>query len=135
MIIGAEIFEPGTDIKVALRVINNSDQQLEWHYDYTGHLFQTVDFLLVYRQSQENETSANYLPVGTPYVSPVNCLAINYPPQSIPPGETFIINLLWSSNPENKPLLTGKYYTASNFELKIHGQIGEWDLKTDFEII
>ncbi len=133
--IEATSFEHGTDIKLALKLINNSNQDLEWNYDYSCQLLQSEDFLLVYQFIQDDESNAYYLPVGKPYLSPINCQTINLPPQRIPPGENLIIKLSWSDNPENEPLKKGKYYTVSNFEFKSNGEKKEWDLRTDFEIL
>ncbi len=36
--IEAASFEHGTDIKLALKLINNSNQDLEWNYDYSCQL-------------------------------------------------------------------------------------------------
>ncbi len=133
--IEAVSFEHGTDIILALKLINNLDQDLEWNYDYTCQLLDLEDFLLVYQFIQDDESNAYYLPIGQPQLRPINCQTINLPPQLIPPGESLIIKLSWNANPENEPLKKGKYYTVSNFEFKSNGEKKEWDLRTDFEIL
>lgn len=127
------VFAAGTDINVALKLINSSGKEFEWKYDYTCQLFQTENFLLVYKRN-EGETNDDYIPIGAPYQSPINCQTINLPPQNVPPGETILIKLPWSTNPDNQPLSTGKYYIISNFALKINDQSRNWDLRTDFEM-
>jgi hypothetical protein len=127
------VFAPGTDIHIALKLINNSGKPFQWKYEYDCHLFQTEDFLLVYRRS-EGETHGDYFPIGTPYQPPIYCLMINLPPYDLPPGETMLVNLPWSTNPDNHPLSTGKYYVVARVELNINGHLNTWDLRTDFEM-
>lgn len=132
--IEAASFEHGTDIKFALKLTNNSNQDFEWNYHYPCELLNSEDFLLVYQFIQGDDSNAYYLPVGKPYLSPINCLMINLPPQRIPPGENLVIKLSWSDNPDNEPLKIGKYFTVSNLELKSNEVKRKWDLRTDFEI-
>ena len=40
----------------------------------------------------------------------------------------------WSGNPDNEPMVAGRYYATASFDLIIEGEIKHWDLRTDFEI-
>lgn len=126
--------EQGKDLKFALKLINNSDQDLDWYYDYTCQILQSNDFLLVHQLTQSGESNSNYIPVGTPYLKPINCQTINLPAERIAPGESYIIKLMWSDNPENEPLNKGKHYVSANFSLTTGEERKQWLLRSDFEI-
>lgn len=130
----ANVFGSDEDIRLALRLINNSEDAIEWHHDYICQMYQTQFFLSVFKLNESDETSESYLPIGTPYQSPVNCYTINFPHILIQPGESILLNLPWSNNPKNQPLSAGKYYTIANFGLNIGGKTKNWELRNDFEI-
>lgn len=127
-------FEAGTDVRVALRIINSSGEDIQWDYDYSCLLLNTDDFLHVFKISGDNATAGAYTPIGTPYEPPVYCYAINLPPQNIVPGESVLMNIPWSTNPDNQLLSAGKYYTAASFQLTFNNQTRTWNLRTDFEV-
>jgi hypothetical protein len=128
-------FDAGTDIRIGLKLLNNSNKDLEWAYEYMCILLNSENFLLVSRRDVAGETDSGYVPIGTPYLAPVNCLAINYPSQRLPPGESIIIEVPWSNNTDNKPLPAGSYYVRSNFGLEINDHARSWLLSVDFEIL
>jgi len=127
-------FRKGTDIKIGLKLIADAGSGLQWRKDDECRLFSNKDFLLVF-QSNENldKPPTLYFPLGTPYKIPMYCTAINLPPTYINEG-TVIVAFPWSSNPDNVPLVAGRYYTTAAFELIIDGEVKRWDLRTDFEI-
>jgi hypothetical protein len=128
------VFAEDFDVRIAVKIINNSQTETEWRYDYTCMMLQTQDFLVVYKKNETNETSADYSQVGRPYETPLNCYTFNLPPQGILPGQSILINLPWSTNPSNKSLASGKYYSTAKFSLEINNNTKNWDLRNDFEI-
>jgi hypothetical protein len=130
----ADVFDAGEDIGIGLKIINRSEKTVEWRFDYTCHLFQNKDFLLVYRLNDGNETNAGYFPIGTPYEPPINCYTMNLSPELVSPGEKVLINLPWSSNANNRPLTAGQYYITATVELTIDEQTKAWDLRNGFEM-
>ena len=127
------VFEPGTDVSFALKLINHSAKPFEWRYEYDCDLYQSANFLQVYKRN-EGETSSDWIPLGTPYPGPVYCLMINMPPWDLPAGETMLGKVPWSSNPDNRPLSVGKYYVTAQVELNVDGQLRTWNLRADFEM-
>jgi hypothetical protein len=127
------VFEPGTDVNIALKFINRSGKEFEWKYEYECQLVQTKNFLLVYGRN-EGEIKDDYMLVGSPYQWPIYCLMLNVPSRNLPPGETMLIKAPWSRNPDNHPLAAGKYYVVANFALNVDRQSMTWNLKTDFEM-
>jgi hypothetical protein len=128
------VFADSFDVRIGLKIENNSAAEIQWRYDYTCGLFQNEDFLIVYKKNESIKAGSSNLPLGKPYESPVNCYTINLPPQSIFPGENILINLPWSTNPINKPLGPGMYYSSARFSLEIENNRKIWDLRNDFEI-
>ena len=127
------VFEPGTDINIALKLVNRSGKEFEWKYDYECDLVQTENFLLVYGLN-EGESKDDFMPLGSPYQWPIYCLMLNIPSRNLPPGETILIKAPWSHNPDNHPLAAGKYYVIANFALNVDRQSMTWNLRTDFEM-
>ena len=124
-------FSHGVDVNIAVQLTNTSSREFVWNYDYTCHLFQTEEFLVVYKNNESDETSV----AGTPYQSPINCPAINLPSQKIlPGGSILLIKLPWSSNPNNQLLSVGKYSIKANIDLKVKGHHRTFQVSTDFEI-
>ncbi len=128
------VFAEGFDVGIAVKIINNSQTEIQWRYDYTCMMFQTEDFLVVYKKIKSNGLNANYSQVGRPYETNVECYTFNLPPQAILPGKSILINLPWSTNPANKPLASGKYYSTAKFSVEIDNNTKDWDLRNDFEI-
>jgi hypothetical protein len=95
------------------------------------HLLNSPEFL-VYRRSKES--IQDYVPIGTPYKTPIYCLAINYPSQRLPTGENMIAEIPWSSYSDNKLLSIGDYFVRSDFELEIDGHRRIWTMKLDFQL-
>lgn len=129
------IFSTGSEIIIALKLTNNSNKIFEWKSDYTCQLFQAGEFLVVYKRNNSDETAETYFLVGVPYQSPINCQAINLPPQKIPVGgNLFIVKLPWSSNPGNQTLSTGEYFVKANIDININGRSESLNLATEFKV-
>jgi hypothetical protein len=127
-------FDAGEDIGIGLKIINASDDAIEWSYDYTCMLFQNSDFLIVHKRNDGIETQSSFLSLGTPYEPPIYCLAIIFPPEIISRGEKLLINLPWSTNRHNQPLSEGQYVITAKFEINIKDQRKALDLRHDFEM-
>jgi len=127
-------FRKGTDIKIGLKLITDGGGALQWREDDECRLFSNKDFLLVF-QSNENleDPPTLYFPLGTPYENPMYCATIKLPTNWITRG-TVIAAIPWSTNPDNKPLVAGRYYATAAFDLIIDGEVKRWDLRHDFEI-
>jgi hypothetical protein len=123
-------FSAGTDINLALQITNKTGKELDWQSDYSCQLLQQEGFFRLYRKNDDNETSDAYSFIGSPYLQPINCPAINLPATKIPVGASILINIPWRNNPDNNALLPGLYYLQSNFEFKST----PWQLRFDFEI-
>ena len=126
-------FPEGTDVKIALKFISNENRYIEWHKDNECLLFTNKDFLLVFQLDEGNQVPNSYFPVGTPYQDPIPCATLNVRPSYLF-GSSVIMALPWSGNPDNTPLIPGRYYTIANFELPIEGEVKRWELRRDFEI-
>ncbi len=78
-----------------------------------------------------------FVPIGKPFLNPINCMTINLPyyAQIFPKGEIILESAFWSSNLDNKKLETGKYFTMFSFTLlDIEGHNKIWNIRADFEI-
>lgn len=127
-------FRKGTDIKIGLKLITDGGSGLQWRKDDECRLFSNKDFLLVFQSNESlDKPPALYFPLGTPYQIPMYCMTLNLPSTYIN-GGTVILAFPWSSNPDNEPLVAGRYYTTAAFELIIDGEVKRWDLRADFEI-
>ena len=134
-------FEVGEDIALSFKAINNSGKVLELKLksDYlTCKLFQNEkDFLFVNKKSDNYNVDSSFVPIGKPYLNPINCEAINlvYYVQSFQKDETSLERAFWSSSPDNKKLEPGKYFTVFTFTLlDIEGNSKTWNLRDDFEV-
>ena len=134
-------FEVGEDIALSFKVINNSGKTLELKLksDYLAcKVFQNEkDFLFVNKKSNNYNVDSSFIPVGKPFLNPINCEAINLPyyVQNLPKDETILESAFWSSNPNNKKLEPGKYFTVFTFTLlDIEGHSKTWNLRDDFEV-
>ena len=135
------VFEIGEDVVLAFETINNSGKDLELNLksNYLScKVFQNeTDFLFVNKKSDNYNVDSSFVPVGKPFLNPINCETINLPyySQIFPKGETILESAFWSSNPENKELKAGKYFTVFTFTLlDIEGHSKTWNLRADFEI-
>jgi hypothetical protein len=126
------VFEKGTDIPLALKLINDSEEEIEWQYSYGCMLYESEEFLLVYMKN--NETNSAYVPIGRPYQWPVNCYAMDFAPQIYQPGESYVTGIPWRHNSDNQPLGIGMYYVKADFSVTMHGKTRNWELKTEFEM-
>ncbi|MDP3641753.1 MAG: hypothetical protein Q8S54_01040 [Bacteroidota bacterium] len=134
-------FEVGEDVALSFKAINNSGKALELKLksDYLAcKVYQNEkDFLFVNKKSDNYNFDSSFVPVGKPLLNPINCETINLPyyAQNFPKGETILESTFWSSNPDNKKLEPGKYFTVFTFTLlDIEGHSKTWNLRTDFEI-
>uniref|UniRef100_UPI003217BE1C hypothetical protein n=1 Tax=uncultured Draconibacterium sp. TaxID=1573823 RepID=UPI003217BE1C len=138
--IQTNVFEFGEDVVLAFEAINNSGEEIEikLRSDYLAcKLFQNEkDFMFVNKKSNNYDVDSSYTPIGKPYLTPVNCQTINLPyyTQIFPKGETILDSASWSSDPNNKKLAPGKYFTSFALTLNIEGHSKTWNLKADFEI-
>lgn len=134
------VFEVGDDVVLVFKAINNSGEALELKLksDYLAcKVFQNEkDFLFVNRKSDNYSVQSSLVPIGKPSLNPINCEAINLPyyAQIFPKGETILESAFWSSNPDNKELTQGKYFTAFALTLDTEGHSKTWNLRADFEI-
>lgn len=135
------IFEVGEDVVLVFEAINNSEKDLELKLksDYLScKVFQNEkDFLFVNKKSDNYNVDSSFVPIGKPILNPINCETINLPyyAQIFPIGETFLENAFWSSNPDNKKLEHGKYFTVFAFTLiDVEGHSSTWNLRADFEV-
>lgn len=133
-------FEVGEDMVLAFKAINNSGKVLELKLksDYlTCKVFQNEkDFLFVNKKSDNYDVDSSFVPIGKPYLNPINCETINLPyyAQIFPKGETILESAFWSSNPDNKKLAPGKYFTEFSLTLDVEGHSKTWNLRADFEV-
>lgn len=127
-------FRKGTDIKIGLKLVTDGGKRLQWRKDDECRLVSNQSFLLVFKSNESLEKPPTlYYPLGTPYQIPMYCAAIDLPPTYIT-GGTVIFSFPWSGNPDNEPLVAGRYYATANFELIVDGEVKRWDLRNDFEI-
>jgi hypothetical protein len=128
-------FRKGTDIMIGLKLTIDGGKSFQWRKDDECRLFSNKDFLLVYQSHESLEKPpTQYFPLGTPYQKiPTYCAATKLPATYINAG-TVILVLPWSSNPDNEPLVAGRYYTTATFDLSIEGKVERWELRNDFEI-
>jgi hypothetical protein len=128
-------FRKGTDIKIGLKLIIDGGKSFQWRKDEECRLFSNRDFLLVFQSNESLEKPPTlYFPLGTPYPNiPTYCAATKLPATYINAG-TVIVAFPWSTNPDNEPLVAGRYYATATFELIIDGKVKRWDLRNDFEI-
>lgn len=133
-------FASGEDVGLSFIAINNSGNKLELKLksDYlVCKIYQNeTDFFLVKKKSENFDKDSSYSLVGKPYFNTINCQTINLPHyfQIFPEGETVLESDLWSSNPENGKLASGKYFTVFVLTLEVEGQSKTWNLRTDFEV-
>jgi len=130
-------FEVGEEFIIALKLINNSGMELNLDsYSLSCKLLQDTNFLFLNKKSITYINDSTFSPVGRPFQYPVNCLSISLPyyNKNIPIGETNIVGASWKSNPENKDLMPGQYFSEYIliFEAEVESKI--WHLRTDFEI-
>jgi hypothetical protein len=127
-------FRKGTDIKIGLKLITDGGKHLQWSKDDECRLFSNKDFLRVFQSNESLEKPPTlYFPLGIPYQIPIYCTTMNLPPTYINAGAV-IFAFPWSSNPDNEPLVAGRYYTIATFDLIIEGKVKHWELRNDFEI-
>ena len=128
-------FRKGTDIEIGLKLITDGGSRLQWRKDDECRLFSNKDFLLVFQSNESLEKPPTlYFPLGTPYPNiPSYCTATKLPATYINAG-TVIVEFPWSTNPDNEPLVAGRYYTTATFDLIIEGKVKRWELRNDFEI-
>ncbi|MFV0592703.1 MAG: hypothetical protein ACK5M7_15055 [Draconibacterium sp.] len=138
--IQTNVFEFGEDVVLAFEAINNSGERIEMQLksDYFAcKLFQNDNnFLFVNKKSSNYEVDSSFSPIGKPYLNPVNCQTINLPyyTQIFPKGETILDSASWSSNPNNKNLALGTYFTVFALTVNIEGHSKTWNLRSDFEV-
>lgn len=134
------VFEVGEDIVLAFKAINNSgkDLELKLKSNYlTCKVFQNEkDFLFVNKKSDNYNVDLSFVPIGKPILNPINCLGINLPyyAQTFKNGETILESAFWNSNPDNKKLDTGKYFTTFSLTLDVEKFSKTWNLRCDFEV-
>ncbi len=138
---GTNVLEVGEDMVLAFKVINNSgkDLGLKLKSNYLScKVFQNEkNFLFVNKKSDNYNVDSSFVPIGKPFLNPINCETINLPyyAQVFPKGETILESAFWSSNPDNKKLESGKYFSEFTFILlDIEGHSKTWNLRTDFEV-
>ena len=136
-----KIFEVGEDMVLAFEAINNSEKDLELKLksNYLScKVFQNEkDFLYVNKKSDNYNVDSSFVPIGKPFLNPINCETINLPyyAQIFPIGKTILESAFWSSNSDNKKLEPGKYFTVFAFTLiDIEGHSTTRNLRADFEI-
>ena len=134
------VFEVGENIVLAFEAINSGQgKELKLKSNYLScKVFQNEkDFLFVNKKSDNYNVDSSFVPIGKPFLNPINCETINLPyyTQNFPKDETILESASWSSNPDNKKLESGKYFTAFTFTLlDIEGHSKTWKLRADFEI-
>jgi len=135
------VLEAGRDFILAFEVINNSEKDLELKLksNYLScKVFQNEkDFLFVNKKSDNYNADLSFVPIGKPLLNPINCETINLPyyTQIFPKGKTILDSGFWSSNPDNKKLEPGKYFSVFAFTLlDTEGHSTTWNLRADFEI-
>ena len=134
------VFESGEDIALSFKAINNSGKALELklksNYLACKEFQNDKDFLFVNKKSDNYNVNSSFFPIGKPYLNTINCETINLPyyAQIFPRGETILDSTFWSSNPDNKKLALGKYFTAFTLTLDVEGQSKTWNLRADFEV-
>ena len=128
-------FRKGTDIQLALKLVTDGGKMLGWRKVDECGMYSKQDFLLVFKSNENLDTPPSlYFPLGTPIdVVPAFCSNPDVPPTYIS-GGTVILKFPWSSNPDNKPLVAGRYYATASFDLIVDGKVKRWELKHDFEI-
>lgn len=127
-------FRKGTDVKIGLRLIADGGDGLQWRTDDECRLLSNKNFLLVFQSFEPlDKPPTQYVPLGTPYLIPMRCTTLDFPTIDIT-GGTVIFAFPWSGNPNNKPMVAGRYYATASFDLAIKGEIKHWDLRSDFEI-
>jgi len=135
------VFDVGEDVVLAFEAINNSgkDLELKLKSNYLScKVFQNEkDFLFVNKKSDNYNVDSSFVPIGKPFLNPINCETINLPyyAQIFPIGKTILESAFWSSNSDNKKLEPGKYFTVFAFTLiDIEGHSTTRNLRADFEI-
>jgi hypothetical protein len=126
-------FEFGTDVNLALKIINNSGREFKWSDAYSCQILQLEDFMVVSKEIKTEDGNISHAPVGRPYIEPVNCQAINLPARNISTGKSILIRIPWSNNPKNEKLVPGKYFTECTLK-EINGYETVWILRAYFEI-
>ena len=127
-------FRKGTDIKIGFKLITDGGDGLQWRTDDECRLLSSKSFLLVFQSFESLDKPPNlYVPLGTPHLIPTQCTTLNLPTTYIN-GGTVIFAFPWSGNPDNEPMVAGRYYATASFDLVVEGEIKHWDLRSDFEI-
>ena len=128
-------FRKGTDIRLALKLVTDGGKLLGWRKVDECQLYSRQDFLLVFKSNENLDTPPSlYFPLGTPIDEiPAFCTDLDARPTWIS-GGTVILSFLWSSNPENEPLVAGRYYATASFDLMVDGEVKRWEIKHNFEI-
>lgn len=127
-------FRKGTDIKIGLKLISDGGDGLQWRTDDECRLLSSKTFLLVYQSFEGlDKPPTQYVPLGAPYLIPTHCTTLDLPATYIN-GGTLIFAFPWSGNPNNKPMVAGRYYVTASFDLVVDGEIKHWDLRSDFEM-
>jgi hypothetical protein len=128
-------FRKGTDIQLALKLVTDGGKMFGWRKVDECGLYSRQDFLLVFKSNENLDTPPSlYYPLGTPFDKvPAFCSDLDVPPIWIS-GGTVILSSPWSSNPENEPLVAGRYYATATFDLIVDGEAKRWEIKHNFEI-
>jgi hypothetical protein len=132
------VFGAYTNIWLALKIENLSDENFEWNYEYSCGLTTDSDFLLLYKwiNNDNSKSGLDLLKIGYPYYFPGYCYLIyNIPlPQKIEPGKSIYVGFHWNTNKDNQPLGKGKYYTKLNHNFYADGFNGQVNLDLNFEM-
>lgn len=128
-------FRKGTDIRLALKLVTDGGKMLGWRRVDECGLYSRKDFLLVFKSNENLDTPPSmYYPLGTPFNDvPAFCRDLDVATTWMY-GGTVILSFPWSTNPENEPLVAGRYYASASIDLIIDGEAKRWDLKHNFEI-
>ena len=127
-------FRKGTDIKIGFKLVTDGGGMIQWRKADECQLFASQEFLLVYQSNESlDKPPTSYHPLGTPYNIPDYCAGVKLTSKYIGAG-TVIVSFPWSSNPDNKPFVAGRYYATATLDLIIDGKVKHWDIKHDFEI-
>lgn len=102
-------FDRNENIVFAVQATNNSDEIVELgsSWDFCQLPNTNQEYLMVYQRK-----SLLKIPIGRPFETPVNCIAINLPIRLSPNSQDFIAGARWLDNPQNTPLEAGTYYSS-----------------------
>ena len=129
------IFDAGTDVTLALKLTNQSNEDFLWDLLNNCELMLLEDFYTLYKiDNNEEQNGDRIVTIGKPYVVPDGCLSINLPPVKYSPGTTIFLEIPWSNN-SNTPLGRGKYFSTLTHIQRIDNDRSIFlDLRVDFEI-